>query len=816
MVREMNEIIILVWLSASLIHLGAFLFIIIRRKKLIRKVKKTSLGNKILVIGLYVGSAITLFIHPLWFSSLVLLFFSFLLIKLPTSGAKPKTVKIPKLKVNVFEELLKEHNVKGSGEKDDPYLVATTAIFPYIQDIKIRSSNVYVKISNCKFELIQFKKCQNILIEECQFRNLEIKQSSEFSLTNCKCRSLSIKNSVHINVETSKMRWLTLSTSFFNSIKDSKVSNFTTNTSPDNVIEAKGVSEEQIRKGERFPAYVFVLICSILSLVIIPSTLFFLILIVSDINFIIAIWIFSPLFLGYASYSLIYTIISMKRLRKKVKLYYGVKKKLYPNLKKQIGGGLLVLCGLVFIDMLFTLEITFYYVWVIGEVREIIFVAFLIIISGIISLGVNFMIISNPLQIVRIKTKQNPLYPHYNPIFSFFIPLFTLILVGLELNILRDMIYFLISILILGSCVLYISLFASKHKLKRFSREQEQKNKEIPRRFKWIIGTTAATIGIVIILVFFTLVEEMTLTMSFNFILVMVIMLIGLGFFMIGTNPLFNTLSKKKIFRIDKDESIEQLQQLTKESPMDSSNWNRLGISYISTNQYEKALEAFKKALEINPKSKYALNGIGLVYSRQGNYDAAIENFEKALQQKSPIGNMTSLHKMFGVRNIGSLVIISEDDEINLNLARVYYEKGDYEKAKEACIQGIRFKYHTKELWNLLGDIYRKKDEYDKCIEVFTNMIEKYPNYENIPYNLGLAYSQKGNLVKAVEFFEKSLDVKKKENPASRDLAKTYFDLKQYKKALRACKLSLRYFPEDPDIIALRSEIYDALNKKKK
>ncbi|MFW9895637.1 MAG: tetratricopeptide repeat protein [Candidatus Thorarchaeota archaeon] len=808
----------LIWLSVGCIHIAAFLYIVIRRKKLIKTFKNSSLENKISVTVLYVGSVVILFINILFFASLVLLFFSLLLLKTPfspISTPKTKSDKTSKLKIGVFEEFLKSHNAKGSGKKVDPYIVDNTYMFSDKQLIQISGSHVYVKFITCKFNWVQFKKCQNIIIEDCRFKDLKVKHSSDFSVTNSRIRSLSIYSSVHLDIETCNMSWFTLNTSFLNSIKDSKVRDFTIKNSPDNIIEVKGVSEEQIRKGERFPAYVFVLIYSILACVIILSTLFFLIPLVSDIYFIIAIWIFGPLLLGYASYSIIFTIISMKRLRKKVKLYYNVKKKLYRNLKKQIGGGLLVLCGLVFIDVLFALEITFYYVWVIGEVRELLFIAFLILISGIISLGVNFVILSNPLQIERIKTKQNPLYPHYNPIFSFFIPLFTLIWFGLKLNILQDMIYLLISILILGSCVLYISLYASRHKLKRFSREQEQKNEEIPSRFRWVIGTTTATIGIVLILVFFNLVEELTLTLRINFILVMVIMLIGLGFFIIGINPLFNTVSKKKIFSINKDEDIEQLQQLAKESPMDSSNWNRLGISYFFTNQYEKALGAFKKALEINPKSKYALNGIGLVHSRQGNYNAAIENFEKALQRKSPVGDMTPLYKMFGVENMGRMVTIAEDDEINLNLARVYYEKGDYEKAKEVCVQGIRFKYHTKELWDLLGDIYRKLEEYDRCIEVFTNMIEKYPKYENIAYNIGLAYSQKGNLVKAVEFFEISLGMKTKENPATRDLAKAYFDLKQYKNALRACKQSLKYFPEDLDIIRLSKKIYNAMGKKK-
>jgi tetratricopeptide (TPR) repeat protein len=412
----------------------------------------------------------------------------------------------------------------------------------------------------------------------------------------------------------------------------------------------------------------------------------------------------------------------------------------------------------------------------------------------------------------RVDHKQNPLYPLFIPVYTFFIPLFTLIVIGLLLDILATMFYIVSFLVILGSSFLYIAYFTAKHKFKKFS--ENRKKEEIPSKFHWVLGISTVTIGFLILSTSFNLSEIANFNLTMHFILYMVILVLGGGLIFIGINPLFSPFGQK-FFKATQDhrkgkydKAIERFQQLSEKSPMDTTSLNHLGHSYISAMQYEKALETFNKSLEIDPNSKDTLNGIGVLHTRQGKYDSAIEMFEKALQQEItyPIvrlfkGSMESINLI--------------DDEIYLNLGKVYYEMGNYNKAKEACSQGVRFKFHTKELWDLLGDIYLKNEEYDKCMEVFERNKVKHPRFENIPYYLGLVHYRNKNLSKAVELFQESLDVETKKNPASRDLAKTYFDLKQYKKALKACKLSLRYFPEDPDIIKLRSEIYNAINKDK-
>jgi len=92
-----------------------------------------------------------------------------------------------------------------------------------------------------------------------------------------------------------------------------------------------------------------------------------------------------------------------------------------------------------------------------------------------------------------------------------------------------------------------------------------------------------------------------------------------------------------------------------------SAVYNSRGLIYLIQGQYEKALKDFKKAISKQPANYLkAYNNTGYVYLQQGKTDLAIKYFNKSISE------------------------ISERDKFfppNLNLALLYYENGDQEKA---------------------------------------------------------------------------------------------------------------------------------------
>ncbi|MGB8930188.1 MAG: tetratricopeptide repeat protein [Anaeromyxobacteraceae bacterium] len=80
----------------------------------------------------------------------------------------------------------------------------------------------------------------------------------------------------------------------------------------------------------------------------------------------------------------------------------------------------------------------------------------------------------------------------------------------------------------------------------------------------------------------------------------------------------------------DKIGRIAMAQQAIAKDPKNVQAWIALGNDLFDTNQYQKAIEAYAKALELKPNNPDVLTDQGVMFRAVGQYDAAIANFEKA------------------------------------------------------------------------------------------------------------------------------------------------------------------------------------------
>jgi len=85
--------------------------------------------------------------------------------------------------------------------------------------------------------------------------------------------------------------------------------------------------------------------------------------------------------------------------------------------------------------------------------------------------------------------------------------------------------------------------------------------------------------------------------------------------------------------------------------PKNLQAWTMLANEYYDTDQAQKAINAYNKALEITPGNPNLLTDQGVMFKRTGQFDKALANFEKA--QKIDPKHLQSLY------NIG--IVYSED-----------------------------------------------------------------------------------------------------------------------------------------------------------
>jgi tetratricopeptide (TPR) repeat protein len=81
-------------------------------------------------------------------------------------------------------------------------------------------------------------------------------------------------------------------------------------------------------------------------------------------------------------------------------------------------------------------------------------------------------------------------------------------------------------------------------------------------------------------------------------------------------------------------QDIEMLEKLAQEDSDNPEVWVRLGDAFYQSQQYDKAVEAYTKAIGFRPDSKDLLTKLGNAHFDKGDFGSAIEAYSKVLEKE--------------------------------------------------------------------------------------------------------------------------------------------------------------------------------------
>ena len=113
-----------------------------------------------------------------------------------------------------------------------------------------------------------------------------------------------------------------------------------------------------------------------------------------------------------------------------------------------------------------------------------------------------------------------------------------------------------------------------------------------------------------------------------------------------------------------------------------AENLYQRGLKFLRADEYEKALDCFKKATEVNKRLGEAWFSVGYCYDKLGRYQEAIESFKQAIRIKP---DYAAAH---------------------YNVGGTYLQLDHYQEALEACKQAIRIKPDYAKAHYSLGMVY--------------------------------------------------------------------------------------------------------------
>ncbi|MBR5305111.1 MAG: tetratricopeptide repeat protein [Candidatus Gastranaerophilales bacterium] len=230
---------------------------------------------------------------------------------------------------------------------------------------------------------------------------------------------------------------------------------------------------------------------------------------------------------------------------------------------------------------------------------------------------------------------------------------------------------------------------------------------------------------------------------------------------------------------LKKDEKINALSAFKLALKYDNDNpyyQNSLAYAYVQLEQYDSAIELYKKALEANPNDEWSAvvaQALAAIYHQvKGNSDAAISMLEN------------------------SLLLTKNKSQIYEAIADIYYDIESLDHAIEYYQMALRDDSENPKIYSRLAMANWEKDCIEKAIIFYSKAIELDSTYDIAYNNLGVVFLDGlGDATRAIDYFRTAIEINPNYVLAHFNLARSYETMnekinaaKQYQKALNLNK----------------------------
>jgi tetratricopeptide (TPR) repeat protein/transglutaminase-like putative cysteine protease len=165
--------------------------------------------------------------------------------------------------------------------------------------------------------------------------------------------------------------------------------------------------------------------------------------------------------------------------------------------------------------------------------------------------------------------------------------------------------------------------------------------------------------------------------------------------------------------------AIELFERVAKDDPKHKGLWNNLGRAYLADDQYQKAVDNFKKQIEANAYDEYAYVNLGAAYEGMQKYDDAITQYQKAIEVSpldpyahASLGLLYSKLKRWNeaVPELEKGASLQEKNPlIQISLGQAYIATGQTDKGMAAFERAITIS-PTAVVWNNIAYSLAEQD----------------------------------------------------------------------------------------------------------
>lgn len=248
------------------------------------------------------------------------------------------------------------------------------------------------------------------------------------------------------------------------------------------------------------------------------------------------------------------------------------------------------------------------------------------------------------------------------------------------------------------------------------------------------------------------------------------------------------------LLRREPEKSAAQLREVLRVEPANAEAAHRLAWLLLSQNRVEECVALFESLKETRALSAPLLAVAGEAYLRKGDRAAAVAAFKKAAELNP---SEPSYHFRVGSAWLASPADLSEaelafrqflrlrpeDAQGRMNLGYVLLKQKRLEEARAMLESSTREGAATPEAFYYLGLIAQGENEDARAVELFEKSIQLAPNYSHAHVALGATFLKLKDYERARQALEEGVKLSPEDPKAHYNLALLYARLKQPERA---------------------------------
>lgn len=219
------------------------------------------------------------------------------------------------------------------------------------------------------------------------------------------------------------------------------------------------------------------------------------------------------------------------------------------------------------------------------------------------------------------------------------------------------------------------------------------------------------------------------------------------------------------------EEALQENRALTELEPDDPLNWKQQGEIAIDADMYDKAEEAYSKALEMEDKADYYMRRSFIRYMKD-RYEDALLDIQAAVERDGSLRQdgktAYALAELFvGMENwelaeaeySRALALEPDNPQIYDRRARCRAAAEKLSEAVEDCNRGLALDGSNAKLLWLRGFIHYRMDDYDSALNDTLIYSKLRPEDPKGHYNLGLVYKKLYRYDEAIGSFTRVMEL---------------------------------------------------------